>query len=246
MGRMAEPLKDDCSHFRPLDGAYSPYGVFYGTPSNLTEHMAFKTLQRDAVTHFSLEDVFADGSADKLAWVVGWRKLPHIDREVQRQHEYPQQFAEEIFDRIEHALRRRVSGAEPNNVSRTGRVFRLHEDSPQPDAEAPLIAEVPVRYIGSSDMQIVAAHKAEFYDQSKLLHDRQEGHFVVSYETSGGWVAIKKDILTEVIGAGRDVQVVGLPPVAAEVLMLMCPNIAGTQNVAPNRQASVPPSMLKA
>jgi hypothetical protein len=52
-----------------------------------------------------------------------------------------------------------------------------------------------------------------------------EGEFVVSYKTSRGWVAITKDILTEVFGAGRDAKIVGLPPLAAEVLRLMCPNL---------------------
>jgi hypothetical protein len=71
----------------------------------------------------------------------------------------------------------------------------------------------------------VAAHEADAYDETQLLHDRQEGHFVLSYETSGGWVAIKKDFLTELLGAGRDTKIVGLPPVAAGVLKLMCPNL---------------------
>src|SRR6185295_16200021 len=66
--RLSKPLHEDCHHFRPVDGAYSPYGVLYGFSSNLIEHMAFKALQRDAVTRFSLEDVFTDGDADKLAW----------------------------------------------------------------------------------------------------------------------------------------------------------------------------------
>jgi hypothetical protein len=48
---------------------------------------------------------------------------------------------------------------------------------------------------------------------------------VLSYQTPGGWVAITKDILTEVLGAGRDVKIVGLPSVAAEVLKLMCPTL---------------------
>jgi hypothetical protein len=34
-----------------------------------------------------------------------------------------------------------------------------------------------------------------------------------------------KVILTEVLGAGRDVKIVGLPPAAVEVLTLMCPNL---------------------
>src|SRR6185503_4152667 len=28
--RLSKPLSDDCQHFRPVDGAYSPYGVLYG------------------------------------------------------------------------------------------------------------------------------------------------------------------------------------------------------------------------
>ena len=97
IGRMAKPLYDDCPSFRPIDGAYSPYGVLYGFSSNLLEHMALKTLTPDAVTRFSLEDVFTDGDADKLAWVSGWRKLPHITRDVAKLFEYPQQFARGHF-----------------------------------------------------------------------------------------------------------------------------------------------------
>jgi hypothetical protein len=94
--RFSKPLHDDCQRLRPVAGAYSPYGVLYGFSSNLIEHMAFKTLQPDAVTLFSLEDVFSCGEADKLAWVSGWRKLPHIKPEVAKLFEYPQQFAEDI------------------------------------------------------------------------------------------------------------------------------------------------------
>ena len=219
ISRLSKPLYDDCQHFRPVDGAYSPYGVLYGFSSNLIEHMAFKTLQLDAVTRFSLEDVFADGEADKLAWVSGWRKLPHITREVAKLFEYPQQFAEDIFARIEHALRRRVSDGEANAVVQTGRLFILPEDDPQE------IPDLPVQYIRSSDMQIVAAHRADSYDQTHLLHARLEGEFVLSYKTSGGWVAITKDILTEVLGAGHDAKIFGLPRVAVGVLRLMCPNL---------------------
>jgi hypothetical protein len=45
---------------------------------------------------------------------------------------------------------------------------------------------------------------------------------VLSYETPSGWRAITKSILTEVLGAGRDAKIVGLPPAAVEVLKLMC------------------------
>ena len=35
-------------------------------------------------------------------------------------------------------------------------------------------------------------------------------------------MALKKDLLTEVLGAGRDARIVGLPLDAAQVLRLMC------------------------
>jgi hypothetical protein len=231
IGRASKALYDDCPHFRPVAGAYSPYGVLYGFSSDLMEHMAFKTLQADAATHFTLEDVFVDGDAnartraDKLAWVNGWRKLPHLTREVEKLFDYPQQFAEDIFDRIEHALRRRASGGDANAVVQTGRLFVLPEDNLPADSKASLIPDLPVRYIGSSDREMVAAHKADSYDEPHLLSDRREGKCVVSYKTPGGWVAITKTILTEVLGAGGDVKIVGLPPVAVGVLKLMCPNL---------------------
>jgi hypothetical protein len=227
IGRLWKRLYDDCSHFRPVAGAYSPYGVLYGFSSDLMEHMALKTLQSDAVTHFSLEDVFVGGDAntEKLAWVSGWRKLPHLKREVEKLFDYPQQFAEDIFGRIEQALRTRVSSDEANAVVQTGRLFVVPADSLQADSNASLIPDLPVRYIGSSDMQIVVAHKADSCDESQLLNDRREGKCVVSYQTPGGWVAITKTILTEVLGAGRDARIVGLPPMAVGVLKLMCPNL---------------------
>jgi hypothetical protein len=89
-------------------------------------------------------------------------------------------------------------------------------------------------------MQLVAAHKADYYDEPHLLSDRREGKCLLSYKTPGGWVAITKAILTEVLGAGRDVKIVGLPPVAVGVLKLMCPNLVILpENVPPG---DVPPS----
>jgi hypothetical protein len=184
-------------------------------------------LQSDAVTHFSLEDAFADeaGNTDKLAWVSGWRKLPHIEPEVQRLFDYPQQFAAEIFDRIELALRRKVANDEANTVVPTGRLFILTGEDPEAESRSSPLAQLPVQYIGSSDPQRVAAHKAHAYDATRLLHDRQEGMFILSYQTPGGWTAITKDILTEIVGAGRDVKITGLPGEAADILNLMCPNL---------------------
>lgn len=243
--RLSGALCDDCSRFRPVDGAYSPCGVFYGTPSNLTEHIAFKTIQRDAVTRFGLEDVFTDGDADKIAWVNGWRELPHIDREVQNLHAYPHSFATEIFDRIEHALQTRADGAGRSGAVRTGRLHIAQEGEvgPDPGAEIP---DLPARYVASSDDGLVAEQKAALYEHAKLLRDLREGHFIVSYETPGGWVAIKKDMLTEVLGAGRDAKVVGLPPEAAARLRLMCPHMLAPEGRSSAGQASAPPSMLNA
>ena len=213
IGRVTKPLHDDCPRFRPVSGAYSPYGVLYGFSSDLIEHMALKALQPDAVTHFGLEDVFVGGDAHtgKLAWVIGWRKLPHLKPEVEKLFDYPQQFAEDVFDRIEHALRRRVSDGEANAVVETGRLFVLPADDLQADSKASLIPDLPVQYIRSSDVQVVAAHKAVFCDEPHLLRDRREGKCVLSYRTPGGWVAIAKAVLTEVVGAGRDVKIVGCP-----------------------------------
>jgi hypothetical protein len=239
IGRVAKRLCDDCAHFRPVAGAYSPYGLLYGFSTDLIEHMALKTLQPDAVKHFGLEDVFVGGDAnseerrqgvpgdrDKLAWVSGWRKLPHLKPEVVKLFDYPQQFAEEIFDRIEHALRRRALDAEANAAVQTGCLFVLPGDDLQAYSKASSIPDLPTRYVFSSDKQIVAAHKADSYDETQLLSDRREGKCLVSYKTSGGWVAITKAILTEVLGAGRDVKIVGLPPAAVGVLKLTCPRLA--------------------
>jgi hypothetical protein len=216
--RLVQPLRRDFPRFRPVDGGCSPYGVIFGLPSHLIEHMALKALQHDAETRFSLEDVFedvlddADTSAAKLAWVNGWRSLPHIDREVQRLFDYPQQFAEDIYNRIENEF-------EARDVSRTGRLYIVSADVP----------ELPPRYFVSSDPQIVSAHKAEPYDHAQLLAGRREGHFILSYEAShetpGGWIALKKDLLTEVLGAGRDARIVGLPLDAAQVLRLLCTDL---------------------
>jgi len=218
--RLAGALRDDAPRFRPVEGCCSPYGVLFGTPANLLEHMGLKALEHDAETRFSVEDSFGDGdlNGEKLAWVNGWRNLPHIDPEVQRMYDYPQQFAEEIYARIEHELRQQDS-------KETGRLYITSGAESESDSEVPEIPEPPARYFGSSDKQIVAAHKAEPYGREQLLRDRQEGHFLVSYETSGGWVALKKNLLAEVIGAGQDAKIAGLPPDAAQVLRLMCPGL---------------------
>jgi hypothetical protein len=229
IGRVSKPLYEDCPRFRPVAGACSPYGVLYGFTSDLVEHMALKTVQPDAATRFTLEDVFVSGdvNADKLAWVVGWRKLPHLTREVEKLFDYPQQFAEDIYARIEQALRTRASDRDASPVVQTGRLFLLTDR--RADSKASLIPDLPIRYIGSSDKQMVAAHQADPYDEPHLLSDRREAKYLLSYKTAGGWVAISKAILTEVLGAGHDAKMVGLPPAAVGVLQLMCPSLVVLQ-----------------
>ena len=235
IGRVSKPLADDCSDFRPVAGEYSPFGVLYGFSTDLIEHMALKTAQPDAVKEFSLEDVFAGGGADKLAWVSGWRKLPHLKPEVTKLFDYPQQFAEDIFSRLEDALRRCVSDGEANTDVKTGRLFVLSADSPEVASTASLIPDLPIRYISSSDALMVAAHTADACDETQILSDRQEGRCVVSYKTPGGWVAITKAILTEVFGAGRDMKIAGLPAEAVGVLKLMCPSLVVLPDSYANR-----------
>ena len=241
IGCVSKPLHDDCPHFRPVDGAYSPYGVLYGFSTDLIEHIALKASQPDAVTDLGLEDVFVRGDSDKLAWVSGWRKLPHLTREVAQLFDYPQQFAEDVFDRVERALHRRVSDDDANGVQ-TGRLFILTEEDSHATSEASPIPDVPVRYIRSSDKQLVAAHKADYCDEPHLLSDRREGKCVLSYQTPGGWVAVSKAVLTEVLGAGRDAKIAGLPPVAAGVLKLMGPNLVKAMKTAAATDARIRPS----
>jgi len=174
------------------------------------------------VTSFSLEDVFVAGDAAKLAWVSGWRKLPHVPREVAKLFEYPQKFAEEVFERIERALRERAAGSERIAAGRNGRLFVVTDGDPELSSNGSPVPELPRQFVLSSDRRVVAASSATAGDQSQLLRSRLEGEFLVSYETPGGWVGISKDILTDVLGAGRDAKLVGLSRAAANVLKLMC------------------------
>jgi hypothetical protein len=221
IGRVAKELSDDCKQFRPVDGAYSPYGVLYGISSNLFEHMALKTLQSDAAARFALEDVFSGGGAEKLDWVSGWRKLPHVDPHVRKLYDYPQSFAEKVYERVAAALKRRAHASD-EQVAPTGRLYVAAADDRTTDSRLASIPELPLRYIASSDPQIVAAGKANACGETQLSSERLEGHFVLSYETPGGCVAITKDVLTEVLGAGCDARIAGLPRNAVERLSLTC------------------------
>jgi len=154
---------------------------------------------------------------------------------VEALFEYPQPFAEEIFDRLERALSRRVSDGEPGAAARTGRIFIVPDEDYQAAPGASSVPPLPARYIASTDPQLVAAQKAVYCDEPRLSSDRREGRCVLSFRTPGGWVAITKAVLTEVLGAGRDVKIAGLPPAAAGVLPLMCPALAMSPEDLPPR-----------
>ncbi len=223
IGRLALPLSQDCPCFRPVQDSYSPYGVIYGFSTNLTEHMAAQALKAGVATPFGVEDVFADGGADKLAWVDGWRKLPHIKPEIQKLYDYPQRFAEYLFDRVERELRHRAATDAVGLKGLTGRLFIVAGTDPEADVQLAGVPELPPQYIQSSDTQYAAEHGIQPGDQAGLLRDRQEGTFLVSYRTCAGWVAVGKDVLTDVLGRGRDVRIGGLPREAAAALVLMFP-----------------------
>jgi len=222
--RLALPLQEDYQRCSPLAGAYSPYGVLYGFSSNLIELMALKASQHGVVTCFSMEDAFSNGEADKRAWVSGWRNLPHIKPEVIKQYEYPQHFVDAISARVEQALLNCVSAGEAKAIQTRGRLFVLPQDALPADAALAQVSELPLCHILSSDTRIVAGQKAEALDQGELLHCRLEGEYLVSYQTAAGWLAISKDVLTDILGTDRDVKIAGLPREAAEVLRLMCPD----------------------
>ena len=219
MERMTRPLLEDCPQFRPLAGVYSPYGLMFGFSSNILEHMVLKTVQPDAESRFSLEDAFADHGhgAQRLAWVSGWRRLPHVPQDVVKLYAYPQSFAAEIFTRMEQTLRDSGAAAAARPC---GRLFL---------GKAGGVAELPIAYLWSSDPAVVAAGRATACDAARLLADRQEGMYLVSYQTQRGWVAVSKDILTGVLGAGLDVSLGGLPDQSAKTLELMYPALVESQ-----------------
>ena len=153
-----------------------------------------------------------------LAWVNGWRKLPHLTREMEALFAYPQQFAEDVYARIETALRRRGNASGTVAPPRTGRLVAA-------SADGPAASDLPRHFIRSSDQALVAAQHAEAYDEAQLLRDRREGKFLVSCQTSGGWVGVTKSVIDDVLGTGQDARVAGLPPSVAEALALLCPRL---------------------
>lgn len=216
IARLAPALYADRGPNKPVQGAWSPYGVLFGFASNLLELTAFKTLQVEADTRFCMEDIFTNGDASKLAWVNNWRNLPHIKPEVVKQFEFPYQFAQESHAGIERALEKFCGGTAQSPQG------RLHVATDSTRGDFAHVPKLPSQYVVSSDAALVAAQQAEARDEGDLLHCRMEGEFLVSYKTAGGWLALTKDLLTDVLGRGHDARI-EMPPAPAEVLQLMCP-----------------------
>jgi len=223
--RLAKNLYSDYQDCRPVENEYSPYGVLYGFSSNLVELMAFKTLQREAVPNLSVEDVFSKGKSDRIDWVNGWRRFPHIKPEVSKMFEYPRQFVDEISSRIEKSLLRCISGSVVNLPEKMGCLYILAEAVHGDDTRLANIPELPFHYTVTSDPDILAASKAVAMDNQDLLACRLEGEFVLSYQSAGGWVGISKDLLTDVIGSGSSAWISALPISASRVLAKMCPEL---------------------
>ena len=124
--------------------------------------------------------------------------------------------------RSERALRVRADRDETISAATHGRLFLLPADE-SALASPPAL---PAHFVVSTNRDLVAANKAVAYDEAQLQHSRLEGEFIVSYRAPGGWVAVTKDALTEVLGAGRDAHIAGLPRAAARVARLMCRDLA--------------------
>ena len=225
--RLAATLASDSIVFQPRPGCYSPYGIIYGFAFNLLEHMVLKSLQPDAERRFSLEDVFSeDGSgAAKLAWVDGWRKLPHVSPEVQRLFDYPQEFAEAAFARVAQALQWRAVAIGRGARTDPGRLILAADGGADRDTATSAAALLPADLVRSSDPAWIDARRALPWDNERLLRERQEGMYLVSFPSGPGWVGLSKDLLTQWLQAGKDVRVTGLPASAAAVLRLTAPEL---------------------
>ncbi|MGV3591496.1 MAG: hypothetical protein ACO1PZ_07380 [Gammaproteobacteria bacterium] len=237
MPRLAESLLADCARSAPHPDAWSPYGALYGFASNLLELIAFRTLARDALPEFGIEDVFTDGDVRKREWAEGWRRLPHIRPEIAQQFAFPQEFAEAIHARLVAALQRRAGGiaapargrllvgmddaSDDVGASMDGSAEAAAKGAAEAAAAAAPVTDLPSRYVVSSDPQWIAAGNAVAKDETDLLHCRNEGEYLVSFASGSGWTAVTKDLLSDVIGHGRGARIVTLPATPAAILRLM-------------------------
>lgn len=220
LARLAPPLLDDLQRSRAQAPAYWPHGALYGFSSNLLELIAFKTLQVDSELRFGMEDVFTPGDRDKRDWVNAWRKLPHVKPEVVQQYEYPQAFVDALLQRVEQALQRRSAASAPLPPACCLQVLPQGRQWPAPALQQ--LPALPLQHVLSSDPLELAQGRATAMDAGDLLHCRMEGEFLASWPTDTGWMALSKDLLTDVVGEGRVVRLEQVPPAACELLRLMC------------------------
>ena len=224
IGQHAADLLQDCAQQRPPECGYSPYGALYGFSSNLLELIAFKTLQLDADIRFGMEQVFEPSDAVRRAWINAWRHLPHVAPDVTRQFEYPQDFVAAVAQRVEQALQRRVAGLRP---AASGRLCIVQEAGPAAAADPvlPDVGWLPPAYVLSQEPARLHAQQTTVMAAGDFMHCRMEGEFLVSWQGAQGWLALGKDLLSTVLGEGRDIKVAGLPPTAVATLQLMAPDL---------------------
>ena len=223
IARAAKQLHDDCPQFRPVDGTYSPYGVLYGFSSQLLEHMALKAVQPDAVDALQSRRCFdarrrrqarvGQRLAEAAARPARSGEAVRVSAAVRRGH----------FARIERALRVRVAAAKTKAAARNGQLFVLANGLPTLRRSS--IPDLSVQYIVVVGQASRRREQGRCFDETAALAQPNGGRVPRQLPDPGGWVAISKDVLTDVLGAGRNAKVAGLPRDAARVLKLMCPEL---------------------
>jgi len=138
---------------------------------------------------------------DKLAWVSGVETTAHPEGRGKAVR-VPPAVREDMFDRIEQALRQRRCRRRAGAATRTGRLFILSEDDPRADSTASLAPICRSNISCRRTRGMVTRTKLSLMT-SRSSSQSARGGVRCGYETSGGWVAITKDFLTEVLGRAR-------------------------------------------
>jgi len=182
--RVLKPLYEDCPVQAGLTAPILPTGLLWIFIATVGAHGAQIFDAPDPVTRFSLEDVFADGAADKLAWVSGCRNYRTSEGRGKGCSSTPSGSPRTVSIESTSAAQRRCR-RDAGAATRTGRLFIWSETIREQTRRLRCsgICRPNFRVVGQGDG---GPHKAQSYDQSQLLHSRR-GEFAVSYETSGGW-----------------------------------------------------------
>ena len=102
-------------------------------------------------------------------------------------------------------------------------VIEIREQYLKPDGVNKTPSAFGTKMVGSPRALWNRSPETSRYTNPKMLRERQDSLSVT--KTPGGWIALKKNLLTEVLGKGRDARIVGVPLGAAQVLRLMCADL---------------------